>query len=227
MMARLMAAVTGAAGAALVLRWAAPGPAEVLVAVRSPAEFVGWHGADQAVLIVAAAIGWLVLAWLVLGLVVVAAGELPGAVGTLARALGTFVVPAAVRQTLTLALGVGIVAAGAGVATAAPAPQPPAGVAPGAALDWPRQSPVVPAPPPVDPPAYGPPSFADPTDGVITVDSGDSLWAIATDQLPPGASASSIAITVEHWYAANRNVIGPDPDLIRPGQQLTPPEAGS
>ncbi len=42
---------------------------------------------------------------------------------------------------------------------------------------------------------------------------GDSLWSIAKDRLGDP----------EHWpriYALNRDVVGPDPDLIRPGQLL-------
>ena len=43
---------------------------------------------------------------------------------------------------------------------------------------------------------------------------GDSLWSIADRRW-------------RHWYAANRDVIGPDPDLILPGQRLRPPAPGS
>lgn len=46
---------------------------------------------------------------------------------------------------------------------------------------------------------------------------GDSLWSIADRTLPAGAGA---------WprlYAVNRDVIGPDPDLIRPAQRLALP----
>jgi hypothetical protein len=32
-----------------------------------------------------------------------------------------------------------------------------------------------------------------------------------------------IAAAWPRWYAANRAVIGPDPGLIRPGQELMPP----
>ncbi|HEX3221626.1 MAG TPA: LysM peptidoglycan-binding domain-containing protein [Nocardioides sp.] len=54
----------------------------------------------------------------------------------------------------------------------------------------------------------------------VVVQPGDSLWSIATADLPPGASA---ALVTAHWhtvYAANRAVIGSDPDLIEPGQHL-------
>lgn len=46
---------------------------------------------------------------------------------------------------------------------------------------------------------------------------GDSLWAIADRHLPAGGAA---------WprlYALNRQVVGPDPDLIQPAQRLALP----
>ena len=58
---------------------------------------------------------------------------------------------------------------------------------------------------------------------VVVVRPGDSLWAIARRDLPPGASDAAVT---ERWhaiYAANRVVIGPDPDLVRPGQRLLLP----
>ena len=76
-------------------------------------------------------------------------------------------------------------------------------------------------PPPPGPPAPGhlarlmqreardPASF-------VRVRPGDTLWGIATDRLGSGAEWPRL-------YAPNRNVVGPDPDLIRPGQRLTLP----
>ena len=62
----------------------------------------------------------------------------------------------------------------------------------------------------------------------VVVRRGDSLWSIAARQLGPGADAAQIAAAWPRWYAANRTVIGPDPDHIRPGQVLVPPTgAGS
>jgi nucleoid-associated protein YgaU len=57
----------------------------------------------------------------------------------------------------------------------------------------------------------------------VVVAPGDSLWSIAAAELPPGASAARIT---ERWhavYAANRPVIGSDPDRLAPGQQLLLP----
>lgn len=58
---------------------------------------------------------------------------------------------------------------------------------------------------------------------VVVVRQGDTLWDIAARHLGPEAGASRIAQEWPRWYAANRQVIGPDPDLILPGTQLVPP----
>jgi nucleoid-associated protein YgaU len=49
---------------------------------------------------------------------------------------------------------------------------------------------------------------------------GDSLWAIARHALP-GADDATIAHAVRRLHAANRAVIGPDADLLLPGQRLS------
>lgn len=54
---------------------------------------------------------------------------------------------------------------------------------------------------------------------------GDTLWAIAQQHLPPDADAETVAQTCRAWHDHNRDVIGPDPDLILPGQVLTAPAA--
>lgn len=58
---------------------------------------------------------------------------------------------------------------------------------------------------------------------VVVVRPGDSLWAIARRELPPGASDAAVTDRWHEIYAANRDVIGPDPDLVRPGQRLLLP----
>lgn len=57
----------------------------------------------------------------------------------------------------------------------------------------------------------------------VVVRRGDSLWDIAARHLGAGASAAEVAAEWPRWHAANRGVVGDDPDLIRPGQRLTPP----
>ncbi|NIK62055.1 LysM peptidoglycan-binding domain-containing protein [Kribbella shirazensis] len=59
----------------------------------------------------------------------------------------------------------------------------------------------------------------------VVVREGDSLWSIAARELGPAATNDAIAARWPDWYAANRQVIGDDPDLILPGQVLRIPPA--
>jgi hypothetical protein len=59
-----------------------------------------------------------------------------------------------------------------------------------------------------------------PTAGYVVVRSGECLWSIAARALPPDAPATAIATRWRAIYAANRGVIGPDPDVLEPGQRL-------
>lgn len=55
---------------------------------------------------------------------------------------------------------------------------------------------------------------------------GDSLWRVAAARLAErGERATDAATAAEwpRWFAANRDVIGADPHLLRPGQVLQPP----
>ncbi|WP_166356216.1 LysM peptidoglycan-binding domain-containing protein [Phytoactinopolyspora limicola] len=72
------------------------------------------------------------------------------------------------------------------------------------------------APPPVEEQAK--PAIPD-----VTVEPGGSLWSIAAEHLGPDASDAEIAVEWPRWFAANTTTIGPDPDLIHPGQLLRPP----
>ncbi|NMR20807.1 LysM peptidoglycan-binding domain-containing protein [Cellulomonas fimi] len=57
----------------------------------------------------------------------------------------------------------------------------------------------------------------------MTVQPGDSLWSIAARHLPPDATDAQVAATWPQWYETNRQLIGADPDVIRPGAVLSPP----
>lgn len=57
----------------------------------------------------------------------------------------------------------------------------------------------------------------------VVVHRGDSLWSIAARHLGPDASDTEVARAWPQWYAANRDRIGDDPDLILPGQILRVP----
>lgn len=63
---------------------------------------------------------------------------------------------------------------------------------------------------------------------LVVVEPGDTLWAIAADRLAaeqagtPLADAE-IAAAVTRWHHANRQALGANPDLIRPGMVLRQP----
>ena len=83
-------------------------------------------------------------------------------------------------------------------------------------LDWVTP----PAPAPTTSPA--PPAPAPTTSARLhTVVSGDTLWDLATAQLPAGASAAAITTAWQRIYAANRTVVGPDPSFLLPGEILS------
>lgn len=84
----------------------------------------------------------------------------------------------------------------------------------------------LPAPPP-DAPAADVTlvSRGTPEDPMLTVRRGDTLWSIAADHLPGSPTVEQVAESWPRWYAANQDVIGPDPHLILPGQQLRAPAA--
>lgn len=58
---------------------------------------------------------------------------------------------------------------------------------------------------------------------VVEVRPGDTLWALARRTLPPGATDAAVDRRWPQIHALNRAVIGPDPDLIQPGQRLRLP----
>jgi LysM repeat protein len=61
------------------------------------------------------------------------------------------------------------------------------------------------------------------TPGIHLVRPGETLWDIARHHLSRHAGAAEVARSWPRWYAANRELIGPDPALIVPGQRLRIP----
>ena len=57
----------------------------------------------------------------------------------------------------------------------------------------------------------------------VVVRGGDTLWDIAAAHLGSGATNVAVAAEWQRWYAVNADLIGGDPDLIRPGQRLVAP----
>lgn len=64
---------------------------------------------------------------------------------------------------------------------------------------------------------------ADVEDGTYVVRRGDCLWDVVERHLGRRATTAAVAEAVPRWYAANRAVIGDDPDLISPGTTLHAP----
>lgn len=68
------------------------------------------------------------------------------------------------------------------------------------------------------------PAAPRPSTATVVVRAGDSLWQIARNALARDADDADVATTVRALYTRNRDVIGPDPDLLRPGQRLDFPD---
>jgi nucleoid-associated protein YgaU len=125
-------------------------------------------------------------------------------------------VPAPVRRLLLRACGVAVAGGLAGGLALTPA-----GATPGSLERERATSAATPSasPAPVSAPA--------PADRVVVVRPGDSLWRIAeAELLRRTGRAASVADVAALWpriYAANRALVGPDPDLVRPGVPLTMP----
>ena len=65
------------------------------------------------------------------------------------------------------------------------------------------------------------------TRDAVRVEPGDTLWGLAGATLPADATADEIDRRWRAIYRANRDTIGADPDLIRPGQRLVLPPTGA
>ena len=61
----------------------------------------------------------------------------------------------------------------------------------------------------------------------VVVRRGDTLWDLVQRHLGPDASDAEVAAEWPRWHAANRSVIGHDPDLLLPGQVLQAPAAAA
>jgi hypothetical protein len=186
---------------------------------------------------VAAVIGW----WLTLSVSVSTAYLLRGLPRPAVSAR-------VVHRLVAVALGVGLTAGALpataatptppsvswtvqGWGTAAPSAPPSADAATAPSSGPAAASPTVPTSGSPTEPAAGPTTVA-PSSGwhptpcheaSVVVVRGDSLWRIAAEHLGPQASDAEIAEAWPAWYAANADVIGDDPDLIYPGQELRVP----
>ena len=104
------------------------------------------------------------------------------------------------RGALTAALVIAVVAGGAAFAATGGGRDPRGATV---SADWPAQQPHD-------------------RGTAVTVRPGDCLWDIARRRL---AHPTPIRVAADwpRWWRNNRAVIGPDPDLVMPGQRLRPP----
>jgi nucleoid-associated protein YgaU len=226
---RLIGTALGMAAAAVLLTHLSPSPGASVAVLGRAQQTVDAAGADELLLHLAGLLAWLVWCWGTLGLALTAASALPGLAGALADGLLHRLLPAGARRTAALALGVGLglapPALGLAVVVATPAvaaaeETSPAGTVP----DWPGAA--SPAPTPADDDPAIPDWPQAPAAGEHVVVRGDCLWDIAERQLTTSATpppAADVAAAVTAWWQANADVIGPDPDLLLPGQVLRPP----
>jgi hypothetical protein len=210
---------------------------DAIQALRSP----GRVSVDELVVAASATGALVILFWVMLGLALSVVAALPGPLGISDR-LVDLVAPAAVRRWAALLLGVSVVTGGVPMAAMAHESVAVATVdAPGTpapAPDWvpsvPEAGPAAPAPDWVPTPVRALPSvtLTAPRPSAtgaevreVTVRRGDTLWDIAAAHLSADATDAEIADAWQRWFQANRSVIGPDPDLILPGQVLRIPDS--
>ena len=221
---RLAGTTTAMALVAVALGTLTPGLSAMTGALADAQGTADTVGPDALVLSAVGLLAWAVWVWGAAGLALTAGTALPGLLGGTARLLLQGVLPAGARRSAAVALGIGLSVSAPLAATAAGLPVlpvAPAATADTAVPDWPATRTGSAATVP-DWPA-GP----DVT-GAHVVVRGDCLWHIAAgrllDQLGRPPDDGEIAATVQAWWSANADVIGPDPDLLLPGQVLLPPE---
>ncbi len=201
-------------------------PSVRLVAeLTAPHAWLARVGADGAGTELAAAALWLAACWLAVGLVAAGVAAVPGAGGRAARRLAAVVLPRAVYRLVAGATGLGIVLTPLAAGAARPAAAATASPAwptsdPVAVPDWPTSLPQRAAAHPHPHPS--PPTARPASASHVVVAPGDSLWSIAADHLQR-PSPQRVAATWPRWYAANRAVIGTDPNHIVAGEVLLAP----
>ena len=231
--------------AALLLTVLTPELSDLPQLLRHPERALDTQGADAVALSVVGALAWVVWGWGALGLLLTGAAAAPGGVGAAARLALRALLPAGARRAAALALGFGLgvgaplaAASPAWASAAAPTSAGDSSAIPAEVPDWPAASfpgeptggaPSTPAPATsvAGHREEGVPDWPAGAGGDHVVVRGDCLWDIAAAQLRGlrgrEPTNGEIASAVEAWWAANATVIGPDPDLLLPGQVLRPP----
>lgn len=223
----------GLALAIVVLRYAGSTRAQISAAMADPQGYVTAAGADAFVLVLATALGWLLLGWIALGSALILGSRAPGWIGWSFELLARLLLPATLRRFVSLGLGLTLLT-GTSVASAAP---PATMAAISVTVDWPGADQggahigeIPDWPPAPEAPAAPAPTEDNPADrgdpGGYVVQPGDCLWDLAERRLAQTGArvdAASIAAAVGAWWQANSSQIA-DPDLIFPGQILTIPD---
>lgn len=220
-----------AAADAAVLALGRPDFATVIHGLAAPHAWVRSAGSDSVLVALSATALWIAAIWLACGLVALAATRLPGAAGRAADLVTRRLLPGAVRRMLAGSAGLSILVApvAAGAAPHAADLRPPGPVAatlpsPSWPVDAPGAAPIPTPQWPATPAADQPARLHRSAQHEVRVRAGDSLWAIAARRLGSHATPASIAGEWPRWYSANRDVIGPRPDIIQPGQILHAPQ---
>jgi nucleoid-associated protein YgaU len=205
---------------------------------------------DEALTAVVASAALVASSWLALGVLLELLSLASGATGRGAHRVAGVVTPRLIRRAAGALLGVGLAASVLPGASAtapttvqvAPAPLPDPGFAPlpdpgwaparvaptGPAHGWVPSPPVVRVQPDVRVLSPTPrPRVVRDAPAEVVVRRGDSLWSVAARHLGHDASDAEIARAWPAWFEANRDVVGDDPDLLRPGQVLRAPEGVS
>lgn len=223
---RLLATVAAMVGIALVLGALTPPPEAMAGALAAAQRTADTQGPDVLIGSAAGLLAWAVWAWGALGLALTAASALPGIVGGASRLILRVVLPAGARRSAALLLGLGL-GLTAPLAAVLPAVGPVASAAASTDTDvpdWPGATTGQTTVP--DWPAGTTPAESRPTADRVVVP-GDCLWHIAADsllgELGRLPSDREVAVAVDAWWRANADVIGPDPDLLVPGQRLRAP----
>ena len=215
----------------------------LVVAVRTQGRQVlapGPASIDEVVAVLAAAVALALGVWLTVSSTAAVLAHAPGRSGAVAQRLAAAWAPLLTRRVAAALVGATVVGtlgpacalaqeaapfpgfrASAPVATSAgrhlratrPA-APPAGWTPTRPVQRPIASPDLVT------------SGASPTGRTeVVVQRGDTLWGLVAAHLGPDALDAEVAAAWPRWYAANRAVIGADPDLLLPGQVLQVPRA--
>ena len=235
---RLVATTAAMALIAGALALLTPGISSMAATLAAPQRTVDTAGPDALVISAAGLLAWVVWAWGALGLTLTAASALPGMFGGAARVVLHVVLPAGARARCArprpgarrrrpAARHRGADGPHAGGGRRDWTPQPTAGVP-----DWPAVPTALPTPDwptttgPQDPAPDWPAATA--TADTHVVVRGDCLWHIASDRLLTQhgrmPTDGEVAAASQAWWQANAEVIGPDPDLLLPGQVLSPPD---